>query len=93
MKAEIPKDIRGIRFPGYIKINRTQARKWLESGQAFKGFLVGNKVAPFHFFQGWRLAAEIEVSDFKEFETHFNNFTYYLDSELGSGVSIYLGKP
>ncbi len=93
--AYAPKPIRGQSFQGYTKVSLAQIRKLYASGQAFKGFIVGNKVAAFHFFGGWHLACTLSdeaTATFESFETVLNSFHFYLDPELGTRAAFYLKK-
>ncbi len=93
MKTYTPKAVRGIKFPGHIRINRTQLAKLFSTpGWTFSGFIVGNKVNPFHFFGGWHLACVIEHYSEKEMGETINSFLWYLESELGNDCAIYLKK-
>lgn len=87
-----PRPISGQTFPGYVKINKLQVKKFLEHGGKFTGFIVGNKVNSFHFFGGWTLAYSIECKTMEEFERSLNSFLFYLDPELGDRAAIYLKK-
>ncbi len=87
-----PKAIRGQTYPGYIKVSIAQVRKLFEGGQTFDGFIVGNKVASFHFFHGWHLACAFQSGTWRDFETSIDAFTFYLDAELGNRAAIYLKK-
>lgn len=92
-KPYFPKPVRGLAYPGYVKISKAQALKLLASGQSVNGFLVGNNVNPFHFFDGWRLACEVFCSNAKDFEGGWNSFHVYLDPELGRGAALYIREP
>lgn len=87
-----PKAIRGQTYPGHIKVSKSQVKKLFDAGKVFNGFLVGNKVNSFHFFNGWHLACQVKATNLNEFNQTFNSFNFYLEPELGSGVSIYLKK-
>lgn len=87
-----PKAIKGQNFRGYIKISKAQAIKFIEASGKFEGFIVGNKVNTFHFFEGWHLAARFEATNAQEFNEHLNSFLFYLNAELGNRAAIYLKK-
>ena len=84
-----PRAIRGIKYPGHTKISINQAKRVIAE-RPFVGFIVGNKVAPSHFFGGWRLACPIRSATLEDFTRQYNSFKFYLDPELGNRVSIYL---
>lgn len=90
-----PKAIAGQSFLGYTKISKAQVAKLYATGQRFSGFIVGNKVASFHFFGGWHLActlSEEATESLESFNKSVNEFCFYLDAELGSGPAFYLKK-
>ena len=85
-----PKALKGQFCEHYIKVNRRQVSKLFKSGQSFNGFIVGNKVASFHFFAGWHLAYSFDADNEEYFNKVVNSFRVYLDKELGSDVAIYI---
>lgn len=89
----VPKPIRGQRVKGYTKVSVAQVKRLFTDGQTFSGFIVGNKVASYHFFNGWGLACRIQSNTLADFTTSLNSFHFYLDSELGTRAAIYLKKP
>ena len=89
----IPKQIRGQRYKGYIKLSISQVERLFRDGQHFNGFIVGNKVNTHHFFGGWHLACTIEHETWDEFKASINSFLFYLDSELGNNAAIYRKIP
>lgn len=91
MKTKLPKPIRGCSYKGHIRINRTQlAKLFRDPAFRFTGFIVGNKVAPFHYFGGWYLAHRIEGRNAEEMESTINGFCFYLDPELGNSAAIFV---
>lgn len=88
----VPKAIRGQRVKGYTKVSLAQVKRLFADKQSFNGFIVGNKVAAFHFFGGWHLACRITCATLADFMTHLNSFHFYLDPELGTNAAIYLKK-
>ena len=62
----------------------------MQAGNPFKGFIVGNKVNTFHFFGGWHLACRLEKETLEEMQSSLNEFSFYLDPELGSHPAIFL---
>jgi hypothetical protein len=72
------------------KINKIQAKKLYNQG--YKIILVGNRVSPHHFFSGWKLAFETKTDQVldQSFESLCNNFYFYLEPELGSGIAFYI---
>ena len=87
----VPRPVRGVSYPGYIRINRAQLKKlFSQEGFLFSGFLVGNKVNSFHFFKGWSLACALEGKNKEEMESALNSFCFYLEPELGSAAAIFL---
>ena len=89
----IPKQIRGQKYKGYIKLSISQVERLFRDGQHFNGFIVGNKVNTHHFFGGWHLACTIEHETWDEFKASINHFLFYLDSELGDNAAIYRKIP
>jgi hypothetical protein len=88
-----PKAVRGIKFPGHIRINRAQLKKlFRQPAFTFSGFIVGNNVNSFHFFGGWHLALTIENRNQKDMTETLNGFEFHLESELGNRAAIYLKK-
>jgi len=88
-----PRACRGQVVKGYTKITIKQLRKYMEFGNKFDGFLVGNFVAAYHFHNGWHLACNVECDTLHEFETIRNSFLFYLEPELGNLACIYLKNP
>ncbi len=86
-----PKQINGQVYNGHIKISKAQLRKLLRE-RNFTGFIVGNRVNRFHFFEGWHLAHRIEDSNEQDTWDRINSFEFYLDKELGDKAAIYLKK-
>lgn len=89
-QSYFPKPIRGQAFPGYTKVSRSQVKKYMEAGNTFNGFLVGNRVNWFHFHGGWHLAYDFYCESFQSFQTTCNNAKFYLEPELGNNIAIYL---
>ena len=58
----------------------------------FSGFIVGNNVNTFHFFDGWHLACRMENRTAEEMETSLSGFESYLDRELGNRAAIFLAN-
>ncbi len=90
MKNYFPKPIKGLAYAGHVKISHAQVIKYLQLGNKFEGFLVGNKVNSFHFFGGWYLACRVTSDNLDEFNKSFNSFNFYLEPELGNRPAIYL---
>ncbi len=84
-----PAPIRGLTYPGHIRVNRSQLRRYLENENLFRGFIVGSNVNTYHFFGGWRLACKLECGP-DEFFERLQSFEWYLDKELGNRAAIYL---
>lgn len=88
-----PKAVKGIAFPGHIRINRAQLKRLFRNpGFTFTGFIVGNNVNTFHFFDGWHLAHRISSRNEKDMNDTINGFEWYLESELGNRAAIFLKK-
>lgn len=93
MKTYTPKAVRGIKFPGHIRINRAQLKKlFSQPAWTFSGFIVGNNVSSFHFFGGWHLAHKIEKRNEKDMDETINGLLFSLEPELGRDCAIYLKK-
>lgn len=73
----------------YKKVSRTIVKKEILENGIFKGFIVGNKVNPSHFFEGWHLATLVEIPSLDDFEKKDNSALYYLEKELGTDISYY----
>jgi hypothetical protein len=87
----LPKNARGCTVAGFIRINRsTLARLFRSPAFRFTGFIVGNKVAPFHYFAGWHLACTLEGETEQEMQKAINGFLFYLDQELGNNCAIFV---
>ena len=83
-------------FTGWIKKNTLQIQKMfdkLEPGKKISGFIVGNKVNPYHFFKGWMLAIHFEFSNKEEFMNFYNSALSYLEPEMGNRMAIYFKIP
>lgn len=74
----------------YRKTNRLQVERTLEKGGSVRGFTVGNKVRPFHWFSGWCLAHTFELSSKEEFIKAWNAKLFYLDPEMGKGLAVWI---
>ena len=86
----VPSAVRGQTFFGFTRINKAQLKRYLlQPGTWFSGFIVGNKVASYHFFNGWHLAHSISNATLEETETAISAFLFHLDGELGDNVAIY----
>lgn len=87
-----PKAVRGISYPGFTRINKTQLARLFADDPNFRfsGFLVGNNVNASHFFRGWHLACTLEDKTHEEMKESLNSFAHYLDAELGSAAAIFL---
>lgn len=72
------------------KVTISQVRASFKKGVSFNGFLVGNKVNSFHWFNGWYLAHTLKCDTLAEFEKHKNACEFYLEPELGSRMAIYV---
>ena len=77
---------------GYEKVTIVQVKKEIKEKGVFKGFAVGNKVNPSHFFNGWCLANVCEFHTVEEVDRYRNNALYYLDKELGDNIAWYRFK-
>lgn len=79
---------------GLVKIDYASAKRLVESGVPV--LIVGNRVAPWHFFGGWRLAHTIDPKRLAEedvsFDSYVRNFEFYLDPELGDRAAFFVGK-
>lgn len=79
---------------GWTKITEKSARLLWEMDIPF--IMVGNKVSPYHFFSGWKLAYEVEPDRLKAegvditFNKILNNFAFYLEPELGTRVAFFM---
>lgn len=74
----------------YMKVNITHVMKIINQTGRFRGFIVGNKVNSYHFFNGWRLAQECELYSENEVYSLRSNFMHYLNSELGNGAAWFV---
>lgn len=72
------------------KITKDSANQLLHLGYGI--IMVGNKVAPWHFFGGYHLAHKVEPSILKEtdFDSYVRNFEFYLDPELGDKTAFFV---
>ena len=88
----VPKPIAGQSYTGHTKINSLQLHRCFlhNEGFLFNGFIVGNKVSSWHFFNGWCLAYRIEEKTESEMDEIIDGFLWYLDLELGNNVAIFL---
>ena len=93
-KSYYPKAIAGQSYHGHIKISAAQlnALFFHYPEFLFSGFIVGNKVSRFHFFEGWHLACQLEKKTHEEMIQSVNSFEFYLEPELGNRVAIYVSK-
>lgn len=86
-----PKPIRGQSIKGYTKVSQAQVKKLFADGQSFNGFIVGNKVAAFHFFGGWHLIFPIEKNNWADFLEAVVQWAWYnANSKTGLTPAIYL---
>lgn len=87
-----PKAVRGISYPGFTRINKTQLARLFADDPAFRfsGFIVGNNVNTFHFFNGWYLACTLGNKTQEEMKDSLTQFQWYLDAELGNAAAIFL---
>ncbi len=90
---KLPKTLRGVQYPNHIRINKKQLEK-LFTNPAFRftGFIVGNKVNNFHFFNGWHLAHRIEGYSKADMQSAINGFAFHLELELGNNVAIFVKR-
>lgn len=73
----------------YQKRTITQVRKTIKEDGQWTGFIVGNRVHPFHFFGGWGLAYEITFRSLEELEDNVAEMLFFMDTELGNRVAFY----
>jgi hypothetical protein len=86
-----PKAIRGQKVKGYTKVSTSQVARMFADGQTFDGFIVGNKVASWHFFNGWHLAFPIQKETQAEFSDCLQQWAWYnANSETGNTPAIYV---
>jgi hypothetical protein len=78
----------GAKSLGLIKITRPSAKALWDRKVPI--VIVGNKVAPFHFFGGWRLAMRSSNEHYTCFDSFANNFALCLDGELGNQVAFFV---
>ena len=89
--TKLPKPARGCSHKGHIRINSRQLAKLFTNPHfRFTGFIVGNKVAPFHYFGGWHLACTLDGKSKEEMQSAINSFCFYLDPELGNNAAIFV---
>lgn len=67
----------------------SQVKKIIKDKGRFEGVMVGNKVKPSHFHEGWSLACDFKSDNIDEFTKLKNSFEYYLDPELGRYTHFY----
>jgi len=78
---------------GLIKIDRPSAKLLYNAGVPL--VMVGSNVNSFHFFGGWGLAHHVntaKASQEKSFDSYANSFGFYLEPELGRGVSFFVAS-
>jgi len=74
----------------YKKLTKTQVKSLLKKGKAFEGFIVGNKVNPYHFFNGWHLAFNAKFESVEDLEKTVSNWNYYnANNETGMYCHYY----
>lgn len=73
----------------YQKRTITQVRKSIKEDGQWTGFMVGNRVNPFHFFSGWGLAREVVFKSLEELENGATEMLFFMDPELGNRVAFY----
>ncbi len=71
------------------KLSISQVKAAFKRGTPFNGFLVGNLVNQFHWFNGWHLAHAFKCDTYDEFVKHKNACEFYLERELGTRMAIY----
>lgn len=82
---------------GLVKVTLASARAAYEAGEDV--LIVGNNVATFHFFGGWRLAHwfhgrnQPKVERGAEFDRYRNSFEAYLERELGRRAAFFCIEP
>ena len=87
----LPKNSRGCTFKGFLRINSAQlAKLFTNPAFRFTGFIVGNKVAPFHYFGGWHLACKLDGKSKEEMREAISSFLFYLDPELGNNAALFV---
>jgi hypothetical protein len=62
---------------GYKKVTKSQVVAIIKKTGKFEGFMVGCKVNPFHFFEGWSLACKFVTTSTIGFDKKINYWKYY----------------
>jgi hypothetical protein len=74
----------------FKKVSISTVRANFKKGILFDGFIIGNNVVSWHFFNGWYLAHAMKCENIEDFETAKNGMEFYLDAELGNAAAIYI---
>jgi hypothetical protein len=73
-----------------IKLKKQTVKNIIKNKGSWEGYLVGNKVHPWHIENGWHLGYTVKVESVEELNERINSILYYLEPQLGNNVAFYV---